>query len=182
MKMDWAKLLSAVEPHGARQIIAGFAASMDQCVARAELTSHMRLAHFIAQCAHESDGFRTTVEYASGNAYEGRKDLGNTHVGDGRRFRGRGLIQLTGRANYTSFGAALGVANPALQDAPGKAAEFPLAALMAAEFWARHKINVGADRDDVPAVTRIINGGQNGLAERIRRTTAAKKALASAGV
>src|SRR5262249_24913671 len=85
------------------------------------IDSRLRVAHFLAQICHESDGFCTTVEYASGDAYEGRASLGNTKPGDGRRFKGRGLIQLTGRANYTQYGKLLDldlVTNPDLTHEP----------------------------------------------------------------
>lgn len=173
---DWAKVLRAIAPKGKSLIISGLAQSMPAVIETAALRSVRRQAHFLAQLAHESDGFRTTVEYASGSAYEGRRDLGNTQPGDGVRFKGRGLIQLTGRANYAEFGKLLGVdlvADPAL------AAKFPYAALTAALYWKRRALNADADADDVRAVTRKINGGYNGLATRQAYLKAAKRALAA---
>ncbi len=70
---------------------------------RFEIDRPLRMAHFTGQMAHESDSFCTMEEYASGAAYEGRADLGNLHVGDGKRFKGRGPFQLTGRGNYRAF-------------------------------------------------------------------------------
>ena len=81
------------------------------------ITTNLRLAHFLSQCAHESGNWKYKLEIASGKAYEGRKDLGNTETGDGVRFKGRGYIQLTGRANYHKFSKFIGedcVANPDL--------------------------------------------------------------------
>ena len=119
--------------------------------------------------------FRTTTEYASGAAYEGRRDLGNTHKGDGKRFRGHGLIQLTGRANHAAASEALDhdfVAHP--EDA----AIFPWAAEIAGWYWSTHKLNRHADRDDVRAATKAINGGLNGLRDRTAYLDQAKRALA----
>ncbi len=124
----------------------------------------LRIAHFLAQVGHESGGFIYNEELASGAAYNGRADLGNTEPGDGPRFKGRGLIQLTGRANYTAYGKSIGrdlLANPTV------VATDPFLAVDAAcWFWQTHNINVPADRDDVEAVTRKVNGGTNGLADR----------------
>ena len=162
--MDYLPLLKALCLKGSPTVLAGFAAALPQCIAVANLTTSKRLAAFIAQCAHESDGFRTTVEYASGAAYEGRKDLGNTVKGDGVRFKGRGVIQLTGRANYAAYGKLLGVD---LVGNPSLAAAFPYAALTAAHFWNTKKLNAFADAGDLKEVTRRINGGYNGLAQRL---------------
>jgi len=127
------------------------------------LDTPLRLAHFMAQLAHESGGFRYMEEIASGAAYEGRADLGNTQAGDGKRFKGRGPIQLTGRANYRTFGRKVGIdieAHPEVVALPS----FGL--LVACIFWDAKGLNALADADDVEAVTRRVNGGLNGLAER----------------
>lgn len=173
---DWTKVLRAIAPKGKSSIISGLAAAMPRVIETAALGTPRRQAHFLAQIAHESDGFRTTVEYASGAAYEGRKDLGNNRPGDGKRYKGRGLIQLTGKANYFEFGSALDVD---LVANPDMAARFPYAALTAALYWRKRAINADADADDVRNVTRKINGGYNGLAARQAYLKAAKRALAA---
>jgi putative chitinase len=147
---------------------------MAACISRADLSNKLRLAHFIAQCAHESAGITTTTEFSSGAAYEGRKDLGNVQKGDGKRFKGRGLIQITGRANYAASSKALGVD---LVTNPEVAAMFPDAALTAAEYWRSRSLNPSADRDDIRAVTLRVNGGYNGLASRQAYLDRAKHAL-----
>jgi putative chitinase len=129
----------------------------------------LRLAHFLAQLALESDHFQVTREYASGQAYEGRTDLGNTQPGDGRRYRGRGLIQTTGRANYNEATTAIRKLYPDCPDfeqEPEKLEEFPWALLGGTIYWSKRNINRHADNDDVRAVTKAINGGYNGLEGR----------------
>lgn len=127
------------------------------------MDSPLRLAHFFAQLAHESGGFRYMEEIASGQAYEGRADLGNVQPGDGKRFKGRGPIQLTGRANYRLFGRALGLdfeAHPEIVALPS------IGLLAACHYWRMRGLNDLADADDVVAITKRVNGGTNGLADR----------------
>ncbi|WHP05808.1 MULTISPECIES: glycoside hydrolase family 19 protein [Acinetobacter] len=127
------------------------------------LDNELRFAHFIAQLAHESGGFKYMEEIASGSAYEYRSDLGNTQKGDGTRYKGRGPIQLTGRANYRKYGQSLGLDfenNPQIVALPS------IGMLVACKYWADNGLNELADKDDVLAITRKINGGVNGLGDR----------------
>ena len=140
-----------------------------------EINTPLRLAHFNAQTCHESDGYCTTEEYASGAAYEGRSDLGNTEPGDGQRFKGRGLIQLTGRANYA---AASGRLQIPLINNPDLAAVPATSLLIACDFWQVKHINTPCDRDDIITVTRLVNGGLNGLDSRREYLAKAKEATA----
>jgi putative chitinase len=172
---EWRSTLVKIEPRGKPWILDGLADAMPGIVEVYEINTPLRQQHFLAQVAHESDHFQTTREYASGRAYEGRKDLGNTQKGDGERFRGRGLIQLTGRANYTAASKALG--QPFVAD-PDLVERFPAAATVSAWFWATHNINVLADKDDVHAVTRRVNGGLNGLDSRVAALAKARSAIA----
>jgi putative chitinase len=150
------------------QLLAGTLESFD-------ISTRLRVAHFLAQTCHETAGFRTTEEFATGQAYEGRIDLGNTKPGDGRRFKGRGLLQLTGRANYRQFGATLGID---LENDPELAAEPGTSLRIACVYWRLHKINALCDSDDLLGVTKAINGGLNGLDDRRHLTTKAKAAVA----
>jgi putative chitinase len=180
-----AELLRNIAPHNTGARGAGQAAIIDAIgpVLQATLSGFqidppLRAAHFLAQACHESDGFVTTIEYASGAAYEGRADLGNTQPGDGVRFKGRGLIQLTGRTNYAAYGPLVGLD---LIAHPEQAAE-PVAALkLACEFWNRHGLSALAELDDVVTITRRINGGLNGLDNRQECLAKAKAALGIAG-
>lgn len=152
----------------------------DVCIQFGIVTA-LQKAHFLAQVAHESDGFRTATEYASGRAYEGRADLGNVQSGDGVRFKGRGLIQLTGRENYATFSHAMGQGDLFVR-CPELVAQLPWAVVAAGWFWKRKNLNVWADRDDGLAVGRAINRGSatskgmpNGQADREARLAKAKK-------
>lgn len=129
-----------------------------------DIRTKLRFAHFIAQLIHESGSFKYVREIASGDAYEGRKDLGNTQPGDGPRFKGRGLIQITGRSNYEQISKALSVDfinHPEWLEQPQYAVQ------SACWWWNSRKLNDWADKDDIRRITRIINGGYNGLNDRV---------------
>lgn len=170
---DWVSIIKRMAPLAKPSIVSGLAAAMPKVIKIANLTTPQRQAQFLAQIAHESDGFKTTTEYASGREYNNRKDLGNGPT-DGPKFKGRGLIQLTGRYNYEKYGDELGVdfiKNPSL------ASQFPYAALTAAQYWKNNNLNSLADRGDINGITRRINGGFNGLSDRKRYLSLAESEL-----
>ncbi|MEO0624731.1 MAG: peptidoglycan-binding protein [Pseudomonadota bacterium] len=173
-----APTFTGVKADRQRGIIEAVSGVLRGTLADYDINTPLRIAHFLAQIAHESAGFRTTEEFASGAAYEGRLDLGNTEKGDGKRFKGRGLIQLTGRANYKTFGDRMGID---LIANPETAAEPALSLRIACEYWADREINGPADRDDLITVTRRINGGLNGLEDRRNRLRKAKIEMARLG-
>ena len=151
-----------------------FVASFNMWAIPFGIDNPKRIAHYLAQVFHESGALRYVEEIASGEQYEGRKDLGNTQKGDGVRFKGRGYIQLTGRANYTKFNACdLCMEN--VVEHPEKVAEFPLNQVASMWFWQTHKLNELADNDDgakigedvCRQITKIVNGGTNGMANRL---------------
>lgn len=130
-----------------------------------EINNQIRIQMFLAQIGHESGELRYVEELASGQAYEGRKDLGNLHPGDGVMFKGRGLIQLTGRNNYSIMSKSFNVdfiSNPNLLSEPEWAVR------SACWFWSTKGLNSIADTGDFRRVTRIINGGYNGMTDRER--------------
>ncbi|WP_241622704.1 glycoside hydrolase family 19 protein [Rosenbergiella australiborealis] len=171
-----------------------------------QINSSLRLAHFLAQMGHESDGFKHLVENLNyseqelistfssritksqanlygrnashpanqqmiGNiVYAGRNGNGDMRSGDGYKFRGRGLIMITGRSNYRAVGYEQSPAELELPDG---------AAMSAAAWWSQHGLNELADKDDLRAITRVINGGYNGLDDRQSRLIKAKGVLCS---
>jgi putative chitinase len=144
------------------------ASDMAVCAARwfgeyGVMDSPLRLAHFLSQLMHESGSFRYMEELASGAAYEGRGDLGNVMPGDGVLFKGRGPLQITGRANYRHYGRKIGIdleAHPLIAAVPS------IGLLLALEYWREHNLNAFSDVDDVIGLTKAINGGLNGLDDR----------------
>jgi predicted chitinase/LysM repeat protein len=136
---------------------------LNTAMKEANINTPRRQAAFLAQLAHESVELRYFEEIASGAAYEGRSDLGNTQPGDGVRFKGRGPIQLTGRSNYRAAGQALGID---LENNPTRAADPDVGFRTAAWFWNSRNLNSYADAGNFDAITLRVNGGYNGKASR----------------
>lgn len=158
-----------------------------------EIDSAQEYSHFLAQACHETDHFKTLREYASGSAYEGRTDLGNTQPGDGIRFRGRGIFQTTGRANYLQLGIKKGrrdlfINTPELLEQP------EYAVWSACEFWQTRGLNDVANHADtdvlkkkyrgniidvspVEYISLTINGGYRGMDERKKYYALAQQVL-----
>ena len=158
------RIVPAARPHIPRYI-QPLNETMDEC----KIDGARRVAMFIAQLAHESMEFARAEEMASGEAYEGRADLGNTQPGDGRKFKGRGLIQVTGRANYAACSKYLAGSEVLLLENPELLADDPVLAVRSAGwFWVTRNLNRFADTEDIMGATRRINGGLNGLQERSR--------------
>lgn len=148
-----------------------------QNAAEYEIKSPLEAAHFWAQALHETNALRWLTELGNTNyfrKYDGRRDLGNTQPGDGPRFRGRGIFQYTGRANYTELSKALKidfVGNPELLT------QSPHHVTSALHYWRSRDLGRWARADDLRQVTRRINGGFNGLSDRQNYLTRAKQVL-----
>ncbi len=160
--------LRRISPHVTVQRANTYAKLLNDCMQSLGLTeTKSRMAMFLAQILHESGHLRYTEEIASGEEYERRTDIGNTSIddGDGPRYKGRGLLQITGRANYEQMGRAMGldlINHPEMLATPANAV------LSACTWWSLRgaKINPLADAGKIQAVTKIINGGLNGIVER----------------
>lgn len=175
--------LKALCPHTSSGRLAVFVDALDHAMTEFDINTPQREAAFLAQIAHESGGFQYLRELwgptPDQKGYEppGHKAdmLGNTQPGDGYRYRGRGLIQTTGRANYRDTGDALGLP---LEEQP-ELLEDPLNACRSAGyFWQSRRLNELADAGDFVAITKRINGGVNGLADRQAYYAKAQEVLA----
>lgn len=143
-----------------------FFAPLVAAMAEFGIDTPIRQAAFLGQIAHESGSLKYVRELASGDAYEGRADLGNTKPGDGPRFKGRGLIQITGRTNYQACSLAL-FGDDRLVQTPALLEEPEAACRSAGWFWQAHRLNSLADIGGLRAITRAINGGYNGYEDRL---------------
>ena len=179
--------------------------ALDQLLDDYGIDSPQRVAHFIAQCAHESGNFRFIRENLNYSAkglmgtfkkyfptedlalqyqrkpekianrvYANRMGNGDEASGDGWRYCGRGLIQLTGKDNYTFFAGSLGIP---VEEAAEYLATFEGAAQSACFFWEQNNLNRFADANDIKGLTRAINGGHIGLEDRIKHTNHALHVL-----
>ncbi|QZA70737.1 endolysin [Erwinia phage AH04] len=184
----WGKIASLLDP-------------MNKCMDMFDITSGLRKAHFMAQILHETASFKYSEEIASGAAYEGRADLGNTQPGDGKLFKGRGWLQLTGRLNYLKCETFLRqhLNDPSIDltssaTAAAQVANNPLySALASGYFWGyiKPKLNPTADKDDIFWVSVYVNGWAkqakpyypnkdlepNGMADRVAKLAIAKQAF-----
>jgi putative chitinase len=168
-------ILRAICPLTKTTVLEPFVDPLNATMTEFEIDNVQRETMFLAQLAHESGGFHYVREIASGAAYEYRADLGNTKPGDGVLFKGRGLIQITGRINYERCGVALGldlIAQPELLESPENAAR------SAGWFWWAHECNELADAADFLHITRRINGGLNGYPDRQAYLKRAEGAMA----
>jgi len=166
--------LQTIMPHldpGHAQIYLPY---LNAALVEGEINTPVRAAAFLGQISEESGELRWWHEFASGQEYEGRKDLGNTQPGDGPRFKGRGPIQLTGRANYTAAGADLGVD---IVNDPDLVAGPQVGFRTTVWFWNKHGLNLLADAGNFREITRRINGGYTNENVREAYWTRAKTTL-----
>jgi len=160
-----------------RPAIAAIYEPLVQAMAAGEIDTRQRMEMFLPQAAHETGGFQWLSELASGEAYEGRKDLGNTEPGDGRKYKGHGIFQITGRANHAKMSKVIFGTERTLLDNPERLCEPEYAARSAVEFWNWKGLSALADKGDFEGVTRRINGGLNGIVDRRALLARAKLAL-----
>lgn len=155
--------LKAIMPNLSDEKAQQYLPELNKAMEEAGINTPKRQAAFLAQIAHESAELKYFEEIADGSAYEGRTDLGNTEPGDGKRYKGRGPIQLTGRANYKAAGEALGID---LVGNPDRAKDVDVAFRTATWFWNSHNLNSYADQGNFDQITKTVNGGYNGKQSR----------------
>jgi putative chitinase len=171
---DLLKIMPLAKPR-----IGAFFLPLCDAMAEFQINTPKRQAAFLAQIGHESGQLQYVREIASGEAYEGRADLGNCEPGDGVRFKGRGLIQVTGRYGYHRCSQAL-FGDDRLVQFPELLEDPELACRSAAWWWKAHGLNELADAGDFLRITKTINGGTNGLADRVALHMVATQVLAAA--
>lgn len=166
--------LAAIFPYTPQKRREDFLEPLNATCFEFAITTNHRLAAFFAQIGHESGSLIYDRELTDGKAYEFRSDLGNVKVGDGYFYRGAGLIQLTGRHNFTVAGRAL---NLPLVEYPQMAAVPQYSARIAGWYWNSRNLNVHCDGTlaGFEKITRLINGGLNGWGDRLQRWEVCKR-------
>jgi len=159
---------------GRKDFTDSFINELNDCLEKYEINNSLRICHFLAQVCHESLNFHYTEELASGAAYEGRSDLGNIYKGDGTRFKGRGYLMITGRENYRKLSQDLDFN---FVNKPDWLEKECYAISSAGWFWNKKGLNKFADNDWLKLITKRINGGYNGLADRRRILLKCKEIL-----
>ena len=167
--------LIQIMPAGAKRL-PNFVDAINTALAEFSINTPARAAAFLAQLGHESGQFRYMAELASGEAYEGREDLGNTEPGDGKKYKGHGPIQITGRTNHKTCSLAL-YGDERLLDTPELLEQPEDGCRAAGWFWKTRGLNMLADEGDFDRITKRINGGQNGREDRRALWAVAKRVL-----
>jgi putative chitinase len=168
-------------PNASLENLEKFSGPIGDAMQKYGINTPQRMACFLAQWAHESGELRYTKELASGKAYEGRKDLGNVQPGDGVKFKGRGLPQLTGRVNYQAYSDYLKM--PVIMEHPEMLEGPVYASDVAGWFWDTHNLNIFADKMDFLTISKRINGVNkktglpNGMVQRLAYLVLSKKAF-----
>lgn len=179
MKITRKQMLEII---GAEDRVDNFLHHINEWLDVFDINTPLRACHFLAQCCHETNGLKSTKEIGSAkyfSKYERGKlasQLGNTKIGDGAKYKGRGLIHITGRANYQAYQNS-GYCKGDIMTTP-ELLEKPLGAVKSSMWWWKaHSCNKLADNDDVLALTKKINGGTNGLESRKKWLSKCKKAI-----
>ena len=172
MRITTTQLMRAV-PDTDRVRVGDFVRVFNEYSEKFRINTPLRVVHFLAQCWHESGCLKYTEELASGKQYEGRKDLGNVQPGDGVKFKGRGFIQITGRSNYLAYKNS-GYCVGDLMSHPEWLSVNPGNTKSAMWFWWKKGLSALADTDNgmnssevCKRITKRVNGGQNGIAQRL---------------
>jgi predicted chitinase len=180
---DMPALLAAAMPGSARANREKYGPELLRTAWFWKISTPLRFAHWLAQLAHESGQLKYSEEIASGRAYEGRKSLGNIYPGDGVKFKGHGLIQITGRNNHQRYATAVNDAQ--IMETPDLLAKDPYYAVDSAGwYWVKGAgvdLNRIADKDNIVLITKLINGGYNGLADRKKFFVLCRRAVWTQG-
>lgn len=155
--------LKKICPQTKPSVLTPYVEPLNDAMYEFDINNPQREAMFIAQVAHESGGFNYTRELSSGEQYQGRKDLGDIDPGIGAWTKGRGLIEITGVDNYKKASAYFGLD---FMFDPEQLEQPDISSRVAAWFWKEHGLNELADKGDFLRITKIINGGTNGYADR----------------